>query len=499
MDARTRRMFTLGVWLLPALAAAQMDLRPLVKEHVLKNGMTWLVVERHQAPVFTGFIRVKVGGADEEPGYTGLAHLFEHMAFKGTPVLGTSDFEAEKGLLAKIAEVGDRLAALERAGQRNSEEASRLRAELKQLQEGHGKITDENALAALYQLNGAVGLNATTDKDLTSYFVSLPRNRLELWAQVEASRLAAPVLRDFYKERDVVMEERRMRTDSEPGGAMYEELMQVAFTMSPYRWPTVGYMGDLESMTLARAQAFHDKFYAPANAVGCVVGDVKFEELVPLLERTFGAIPARPAPPPLLFSEPPKRQLRRSTVFFDAGPRLMLGFRKPTLPSRDDYVFDVIDAVLGEGRTGRLHQRLVEKERLAQRVGVFAGPGSRLDNLFTVVAIPMDGVPLEKVERTAWEELERLQREPLGKEELQKVLNQVQAGLARAVSSNAGLASTLSRYQALAGDWRYFADHPGVIATVTPEDVMRVAKSYFVRENAVVVDLQRPAGAGGGK
>ncbi|MBM4378028.1 MAG: insulinase family protein [Deltaproteobacteria bacterium] len=499
MDAHPRRMFTLALWLLPALAAAQVDLRSAVKQHVLRNGMTWLVVERHQAPVFTGFVRVKVGGADEEAGYTGLAHLFEHMAFKGTAALGTTDFEAEKGLLRKIAEAGDRLSALERSVQGATEEAARLRTELKQLGEAHGKLTDENALSALYQLNGAVGLNATTDKDLTSYFVSFPRNRLELWAQVEASRLAAPVLRDFYKERDVVMEERRMRTDSEPGGAMYEELMQVAFTMSPYRWPTVGYMGDLESMTLQRAQAFHEKFYAPANAVGCIVGDVKFEEVVPLLERTFGAIPARPAPPPLMFAEPPRRQQRRSTVYFDAGPRLMLGFRKPTLPSRDDYVFDVIDAVLGEGRTGRLHQRLVQKDRVAQRVGVFTGPGSRLDNLFTVVALPMEGVPLEKVERAAWEELERLKREPLAAEELQKVLNQVQAGLARAVATNNGLASTLSRYQALAGDWRYFVDHPGVIASITAEDVQRVARQYFVPENAVVVDLQRPAAAGGGK
>lgn len=476
-------------------ALAEVDLRALVKEHKLKNGMVWLIVERNQAPVFTGFIRVKVGGADEQPGYTGLAHLFEHMAFKGTPVLGAQDFNQEKKLLEQIAETGDRLASLERAGKDQTDEAKALRQKLLQLGEQHSKITDENALAALYQLNGAVGLNATTDKDLTSYFVSLPRNRLELWALTEASRLAAPVLRDFYKERDVVLEERRMRTDSEPGGALYEELNQVAFTMSPYRWPTVGYTEDLQAMTLESAHAFHQKYYAPANAVGAIVGDVKFEEIVPLLERTFGAIPARPPPPPLLFSEPPKRQQRRSTVFFDASPRLYLAFKKPTLPTRDDYVFDVINILLGEGRTARLHRRLVNKDKLAQATGTFGAPGSRLDNLFIIAVIPLAGAKLEEAEKAVWEELERLKTEPVSAAELQKVRNQLTADLARSVDSNSGLADSLTRYQALAGDWRYVADHAKVVESITADEVMAVAKKYFVPENVVIVDLKRPPAA----
>lgn len=479
--------------LLPTNASAEVDLKALVKEHKLKNGMVWLIVERNQAPVFTGFVRVKVGGADEQPGYTGLAHLFEHMAFKGTPVLGAKDFPAEKKLLEQIAQAGDRLASLERANKDQTDEAKALRQKLTELGEQHSKITDENALAALYQLNGAVGLNATTDKDLTSYFVSLPKNRLELWALTEASRLAAPVLRDFYKERDVVLEERRMRTDSEPGGAVYEELNQIAFTMSPYRWPTVGYTEDLQAMTLASAHEFHKKFYAPANATGAIVGDVKFEEIVPLLERTFGAIPARPAPPPLLFSEPPRRQQRRSTVFFDASPRLYVGFKKPTLPTRDDYVFDVINILLGEGRTARLHRRLVNKDKLAQFAGSFGAPGSRLDNLFIIGVIPLAGVKLADIEKGIWEELERLKNEPVTKTELQKVMNQLTADLARSVDSNSGLADSLTRYQALAGDWRYVADHSKVVETITPEDIQRVAKQYFVKENSVVVDLEKPA------
>jgi predicted Zn-dependent peptidase len=427
-------------------------------------------------------------------GTTGLAHLFEHMAFKGTPVLGTSDFEKEKALLEKIAAAGDALARLQRKGQADTEEAQKLRAELATLTAAQNALTDENALITLYQLNGAVGLNATTDKDLTSYFVSLPKNRLRLWALVEASRLVSPVLRDFYTERDVVMEERRMRVDSQPGGALYEELVQAAFTTSPYRWPVVGYMGDLSSMTLEEATAFHRRYYVPANAVGCLVGDFTEKEALEVLEATFGAIPAAPAPGAPVFSEPPRRAARRSVVSFDASPQWALGFHKPSLPSRDDYVFDAIQ-VLVQGRTGRFHKRLVLQDRLAQSVGAFGAPGSRLDNLFVVWVVPLGEGVLPRAEQAIWDELEKLKREKLPETELQKVRNRVSADHARSLNSNSGLAGSLSYFEAVAGDWRYVADHPKQIESITAEDVQRVARTYFVPENSVTVELRRPAKA----
>ncbi len=485
------RTWAILLALLSSAASAEVDLHSMVKEHRLANGMKWLVVERHQAPVFTAYVRVRVGGADEEPGRTGLAHLFEHMAFKGTPVLGTKDFEQEKKLLAAIADAGDRLSALEREGKGESEEAAQLRRRVEELQQKHDAITDENALERIYLVNGADELNATTDKDLTSYFVSLPKNRLELWAVLEASRLASPVLRDFYTERDVVLEERRSSIDADPTGALLEELDQLAFTMSPYRWPTVGYADDLRAATLRDATEFHRRHYVPSNAVGCIVGDVKLEEVVPLLERTFGAIPARPAPPRPLFAEPPPRFARRSTVVFDASPLLAMGFRKPAPPARDDYVFDVIQVLLGEGRTGRLHRRLVLEDRLAQSVAVFGSPGSRLENLFVVYVVPMSDVSLDAIEAAVWEELERLKTQPVPPAELEKVRNRISADHARALGSNDGLASVLSEIDAIVGDWRYAADHPKVIAGITADDVQRVARHYFRRERSAVVRLAR--------
>lgn len=485
-------LMRLVVALLATSAAAQGPLQERVKEIKLANGMTWLVVQRAEAPVFTGFVRVRVGGADEQPGATGLAHLFEHMAFKGTPQLGAKAWAAEQPLLLELQRKGDSLAVLQRQGKAGTEEGKKLAAEVAALQKKHGPLFDENALARLYQVNGGVGLNATTDKDMTSYFVSLPKNRLELWLTVEAQRFAAPVLRDFYTERSVVQEERLRSIETNPAGAMYEELMQLAFVSSPYRWPTVGYQADLAAMTWAGAQAFFDTHYVASNAVGCVVGDVTVEALTPLLERTFGQLPlaARPAGP--VFSEPPARAQRRSQLTFDAAPRLMLAFRKPAPPAREDVVFDVLQVLLGEGNTGRLQQRLVFKDRLAQGVGVFTGPGIRLDNLFIISVTPLAGVKPEQVEAAIQDELNKLVTERVPDLELQKVRNRVTADFARSIESNAGLASALSRAQTLIGDWRYVLEQPRIVEQIDAAEVQAVATKYFTKENSLVVTLVRP-------
>jgi predicted Zn-dependent peptidase len=468
------------------------SLEDRVKEIRLANGMVWLVVERPEAPIFTGFVRVRVGGADESPGATGLAHLFEHMAFKGTPKLGAKDWAAEQPLIVELQNAGDELARLQRQGKATTDEGKKLAVKVAELQKKHGLLFDENALARLYQVNGGVGLNATTDKDMTSYFVSLPKNRLELWLTIEAQRFAAPVLRDFYTERSVVQEERLRSIETNPGGVLYEELMQLAFVSSPYRWHTLGYSQDLAAMTWSSAQAFFDANYVASNAVGCVVGDVSVEELKPVLERTFGQLPLAPRPAGPVFSEPPARAQRRSIVTFDAAPRVMLAFRKPAPPARDDAVFDVMQVLLDEGNTGRLQQRLVFKDRLVQSVGAFTGPGIRLDNLFIISATPLAGVKTEQVEAAIWDELEKMKKELATTDELQKVRNRVTADFARSIESNSGLASALSRAQTLIGDWRYVIELPKTVAQIEAPEVQAAAKKYFVRENSVVVTLARP-------
>lgn len=480
-----------AVLLLPQLVAADVDLRQVVVEHRLDNGMKFMLVRRPSAPVFTAYVRVKAGGADEVPGKTGLAHLFEHLAFKGTPVIGSRDWERERPIHQQIALLGEELLQLQQQRPTDEKRIAELMQELADLSKAQRALSYEEAVMSLLARHGASDLNATTDKDMTSYFVSLPANRLELWALLEASRLAAPVPRDFYAERDVVMEERRLRVESDPMGKLFEELMTVAFSASPYRWPTVGYFADLESLTVNDAMRFHAEYYAPANAVGAIVGDIDIEETKRLLDWTFGAIPARPAPRRLPAQEPPQNSQRRSTVYFHAEPQLAMAFHKPTVPERDDYVFDVIQIVLAEGRTSRLWRSLVQQKQVAAQAFATMAPGARMDHLFVIGATPMNGRSFEEVEAAIWAELERLKQEPLSERELQMVQNKLEAHHAREISTNAGLASALTFFEVVAGDWRYMADHRKKIAELTPEDVLRVARKYFVPSNSTVVTLVR--------
>lgn len=473
-------------------AEAAPDIRQIVVEHRLANGMKFLLVRRETAPVFTAYIRVKAGGADERAGKTGLAHLFEHLAYKGTATVGSRNWQQEEGLLSAIAQAGDDLAA----AAPSSPKAGLLKKRIDELSAQARTLERENALTEILTRNGGSDLNAETDKDLTTFYVSLPANRIELWALLEASRLAAPVPRDFYAERSVVMEERRERIDSEPMGVMLEELSLLGFSTSPYRWPTVGFSADLESLSMRDALEFHREHYVPSNALGAIVGDIDIEATERLLDRTFGAIPARPAPRPISATEPRRRSERRSTVFFDASPRLAVGFLKPTLPDRDDYVFDVIELLMTDGRTSRLYRALVTDQAVCSEVSSIMVPGARLPHLYALIATPLANVPLEKVEAALLAELERLKTNPVDERELARVRVKLDVDFSRQISTNAGLADSLSFFEAIAGDWRYMADHRRQIASITAADVQRVARAYFVSENRVVVSLRRPPGAG---
>jgi predicted Zn-dependent peptidase len=479
----------------PALAGV--DLREVVVEHRLTNGMKWMLVRRPSAPVFSAYVRVKAGGADEVPGKTGLAHLFEHLAFKGTPIIGAKDWESERPLHLEIIRLGEELERLRQRRPVPEEDVRRVQVLIKELSDRQRALEVEDAVSDLLSRHGASGLNATTDKDMTSYFVSLPRNRLELWALVEASRLSTPVPRDFYAERSVVMEERRLRVETEPLGMLFEELHTVAFSASPYRWPTVGTLPDLESLTVSDALAFHRELYAPANAVGALVGDLDLNVTKALLDRTFGAIPERPLPRRAPAQEPPQPGERRATVFFDAGSQVVVAFKKPTLPAREDYVFDVLQVILAEGRTSRLWKALVTEKQVAAEVFGAMTPGARLPHLFVMGATPLGDHSPEEVERAIEAELERVRVEPVSAADLEGVRNKLDANFSREIATNAGLAGSLTFFDVLAGDWRYLADHGTQIASITAEDVQAVARRYLVPENRTTVVLTRPKTAPG--
>ncbi|HEY0565574.1 MAG TPA: pitrilysin family protein, partial [Terriglobales bacterium] len=285
-------LFTLAC----ALLAHAQDIASFEKKITVKtlsNGLTVIVMERPEAPVFSFFTVVDTGSVQDPKGASGLAHMFEHMAFKGTPEIGTKNWPAEKEALQKLEAAYQ---ALDRERQKrigkDPEKVKQLQAAFDQAQKDADQYVIPNAFGTLIEQNGGVDLNAFTSDDETAYFYSFPSNRTELWAYLESSRYANPVFREFYKERDVVVEERRMRTDSNPTGRMVEQYLAAAYTAHPYGTPTVGWPSEITGVTITEAQKFFHEYYVPSNMIVSVVGDVKTAEIVPMIERYFAPIPS---------------------------------------------------------------------------------------------------------------------------------------------------------------------------------------------------------------
>ncbi|TGU73991.1 insulinase family protein [Geomonas terrae] len=455
-----------------------------VQEHTLKNGMKLLMVERHNSPTVAAWIRFKVGSVDERSDERGLAHLLEHMLFKGTKTLGTRDYKAEKPLLDKIeATAQELLAEKNKRDEADPKVIEKLTAELKRLEKEAEQYVVKEEFADIYSRNGGAGYNAFTSKDGTTYLINIPANKLELWAAIESDRMQNAVLREFYTERSVVMEERRRSYDAEPEGKLWETFLADAFNAHPNGQPTIGWMSDIENLTRTKAENFLHKYYAPNNAIVAIVGDIDPKQTVALVERYFGGIKPGTPVPPVAVQEPEQSGEKRTEVIGDAEPEVMIGFHKPTLPAPDDYVFDVIDMLLTSGRTSRLYKKLVLEKQLVTSVSSFGAPGSRYPNLFIISATPRAPHTVAEVEAAIYQELDRLKTEPMTHEELQQILNQLEFEESRQMASNGGLARNLTEYEAIAGTWRYLIEHRQKVAKITPEDVMRVAKQYFTRQN----------------
>ena len=493
MIDRLRRIFLLALVLFLgfAQAATAQRLEEKVREHDLENGLKLLVVERHESPTVAAYITLKVGSVDETSETRGVAHLLEHMLFKGTTTIGTSDWAKERPLQEEIEKVGSRLDALQRRSDADPQERAELRARLAELQEKQQQFVVKDEFSSIYAEHGGVGFNAFTSKDLTSYIISLPSNKVELWAALESERLKNAVMREFYTEREVVKEERRRAYETSPGGLLYENLTANAFLMHPYRNPIIGWMSDIDNLTLEQTRDFFERYYAPVNTVIALVGDIRFEDAVDLVERYFGSMAPGTPVPAVAAQEPPQRGERRVSIAFDAEPQLAVAYRKPTLPHKDDYVFDLIDIILASGRTSRLYQSLVLDKTLATSVRTFGGPGARYDNVFAITAVPRHPHTPAEVEEAIYAELQRLAREPVPSEELERARNRLRTDRLRFLRGNEGLARMLTYYQTVADDWRYVVTYDEVIATLTAEDVMEAAARYFRPENRTVAVLRR--------
>ena len=477
-----------------ARPAAAQSLEGRVHAITLDNGMRFLVVHRGTAPVFTGMIRFRVGSVDDPGGRTGLAHMFEHMAFKGTTRIGVRDAAKEKSVLDGLDETARALLAeLDRGPRADAARLEALRAKMKSLETDEQALVVKDEFSEILTTNGGVGLNASTSSDLTSYFVSLPANRLELWCLMESARLRDPVLREFYTERDVVAEERRYRIDTSPQGKIYEALLLAAFTAHPYRVQGTGWLSDLAQLTRPDAETFRRLYYVPNNAVGALVGDIDPKTAETLLKRYFGSLPKGPEPPAPATIEPEQQGERRVRVEFDAEPQILIGYHKPALTDPEDPVYDVIDGVLSNGRTSRLFKKLVTEKSVAAAVYTFDAPGFRFPSLFVVGAIPRAPHTLQEVETAILAELARLGTEPVGQDELRKIHNQVESAAIYDLRSSSGLASQLTFFEILTGDWRNLLRRDEALKAVTPAQVQAVARRTFTASNRTIAVLERPA------
>lgn len=467
------------------------ELGEKVHKYTLDNGLKVLMLERPASPTVSIYIRHRVGAVDELNGSTGAAHFLEHLMFKGTQTIGTKNYAAEKKLLGQIIAVGDRLDREKRKlAAADQKKIAQLKASLGELEKKHRKLVSSNEIDRLYTAEGAVGLNASTGQDITTYQVSLPVNKLELWARIEADRMQNPVFREFYTERDVVMEERRQSVESDPGGKLMEQFLAASFQAHPYGRPILGWPSDMEFLNPKYIREFFRLYHAPNNTVITIVGGMDAKAALRLIKKYFGGLKRQTLPLMHITDEPPQNGERRIEVVFPARPQIIIGYHKPTLPSLDDYVFDVIENILSQGRTSRLYKTIVESRGLAESVQTANGfPGARFPNLFVFFATPRDTHTAAELEGAIYQEVERLQHEAVAKEELAKTRNQLKADFIRGLASNAGLASKLSYYEIMAGDYHYLSDYLKVMEKITPEDVIRVARKYLVKENRTVATL----------
>ena len=487
-----------AVLFLVALGAAQdvssFEKRVTVKK--LANGLTIIICERPEAPVFSFFTLVDAGSAQDPMNKTGLAHMFEHMAFKGTETIGTTNYPAEKVALQKV-ETAYAAYIVERDKRVGRDEAKlkELEKDWKDAIAAADKYVVPNQFGKIIEQSGGQDLNAFTDYDETAYHYSLPVNRLELWAYLESDRFLHPVLREFYKERNVVIEERRMRTDSNPIGRLLEQFNASAFEAHPYHRPTVGWMSDLNSFSATDAKNFFNEYYLPANMVVAVAGDIKAREAMPILEKYFGRLPASHKPDETTTVEPPQNSERRVELKEQAQPLYLEGYHRPDYMAKDDAVYDAITDLMSEGRTSRLYRALVRDKKIASFSAGFSGlPGIKYPHLFAFYAFPLPGHSTQEVADAIHAEIDRLKKEDITDDELKMIKTRAKANLLRGLADNEGLATQLATYQTRYGDWRELFRSVDRIEKVTKADIRRVANETFNDTNRTVGVIETVAG-----
>jgi len=469
---------------------------------VLPNGLTLIVCERHDAPVFSYTTFVDAGDVNDPSGQSGLAHMFEHLAFKGTSEIGTNDYADEKVALEKVEAANNAYEAeyLKAVGRDETKLVELKKAFLAAQAEAH-KYVIPNQFTDVAQRNGAEGLNAETGMDSTMFFWSMPENRLELWAWLESARLSDTVPREFYKERDVVVEERRMRTDSSPIGRLVEQFLATAYVAHNYGRSAIGWPSEVSQINATEAMAFHKKYYIGSNIVVSVVGDVKAAEVMPVLEKYFSKVPGGPKPEEMTTIEPKQFAEKTVTIREQTQPFYLEGYHRPDYHDPDDAVYDAIGDIMSNGRVSRLYRSLVRDQQIAAEAEGFSGfPGDKYPGLFAFYAVPLPGHSPDEMRDAIHKEIEKLKTADVTDDELAMFKTRTRADLLRGLADNQGLSNSLAEYQTRYGDWRELFTQLDKVDKVTKADIRRVANKVFVASNRTSAEIvTNPPAAGAAK
>ena len=464
---------------------------------VLPNGLTLVICERPEAPVFSYSTFIDAGDVNDPSGQSGLAHMFEHLAFKGTSQIGTTDYAAEKVALAKVEAANDAYEAeyLKAVG-RDEKKLAELKQAFKEAEAEAHKFVVPNQFTDVAERNGAEGLNAETGLDETMYFWSMPENRLELWAWLESGRLSDVVPREFYKERDVVNEERRMRTDSNPIGRLVEQFLATAYVAHNYGRSSIGWPSEVQQINATEAMDFHKKYYVGANIVVVVVGDVKASEALPMLEKYFSKVPGGPKPEEMTTVEPKQFAEKTVAIREQTQPFYLEGYHRPDYRSPDAEVYDAISDIMSNGRVSRLYRSLVrDKQIAAEAQGFSPFPGDKYPGLFAFYAVPLPGHTPTEMRDAIHKEIDKLRATDVTDEELAMYKTRTRADLLRGLADNQGLANSLAEYQTRFGDWRELFLQLDKVDKVTKADIRRVANEVFVPSNRTSASIETDAAA----
>ncbi len=466
------------------------DMKAQVKEHTLKNGMKFIVMERHEAPVASFHVYADVGSANENYGITGISHLLEHMAFKGTETVGTEDYAAEQTLFDQLDKLYHQIKFESSKINPDTSKLSALNSEFEELRQQSKKLVINNEFIDMLREQGDAGLNAYTSNDATQYINSLPSNKLEFWMSITSDRFLNPVFREFYKEKDVVMEERRLRTETQPIGKLIEDFFATAFKAHPYHHSVVGHMSDLEKITRKDVENYFSTYYQPSNLTVAIVGDVKPKQVFKMAELYFGRIPSGPKPEPVRTEEPEQWGERHVKVVAKSQPILLVGYHRPAETHEDDAALEALTNIIGQGRSSRLWELLVKEEKVAIQTGSFNGwPGSKYPNLIAFFAISAKDHTSEECLELIDKEIEKIKNESVTDAELTKFKRTTKKSIISQMKTNSNMAAMLTNAEVVLGDWEKVFDQIEDVEKITAEDIKRVANKYLNQQNRTVGEI----------